>query len=222
MSHIVLSGDDKKLTIKTLDFWQKVIDVFLKQRGALDGQFPEATFCKELKRIIQFDKITIKKCIQDILNNLSKIGCLTVFVHILTKQSDIELKNIAQNYLEHFISLIKKYNIIPSTDSDILTKCLSPISTLEDFEDNLFSSPLSPTALLSYLESTDTSFPQSFSTYMEDSCNNNNSVLKCNEIITTNDFLKLVYQDFSGTNTRFDSKDNFDNILDQILSNSTI
>lgn len=199
MTYTVLYSEDKNLKIKALDFWRKVIEVFLKRQGMLDGQFPEATFSKELKRIIHFDKKTIKHCLLDTLNKLSRVGCLAIFIHILSKQSDIQLYTTAIHYLEDFISLIKKYNITPAVDADPFASSAKPISFFIDFEENSFIIPVSPAS--NYLD-----FAYSY------------SALEYRKIVPTNDFLKFVY-DLSDVNTKIQSNNDLDDLLDQILSN---
>lgn len=225
MTHIILFSDDKNVKTKALDFWRKVIDVFLRHRGMIDGQFPKTTFSRELKRIIHFNKKTITNCLCGILNSLSEIGCLTIFVHILTKESDVIIRSMAKNYLEDFILLMRKYDITPSdiNNNNQNSTYLSPLPRLVNFEKHVFGNRFSPFSLLSCLEPEQTPSTSLCSAYTERtaySSRNDENILPYHKIISASVFLKFVYEDFANINLTNQTEDDFDHFLDQIL-NST-
>lgn len=118
MTYAVLEDDFLSVKTNGLLFWKKVIDQYLKNEGMIDGEFPEATFSKELKKIITFDQLQIRKCLYKVLCKLSEIGCLTVFLYALNCETNEHLVKVALDLLKPFLLLCKNnFYLPPSTDN---------------------------------------------------------------------------------------------------------
>lgn len=232
MSHLIFTSNEKKLKLKVLDFWHKVIDMFLRRFGIVDYHIPEATFSKQLKRIIHFNRQTIRNTFHSILSDLNQVGCLAIFIHIFSEENDFEICSATKNCYEGLIQLLKEHTISYYTsnvgnysdsslpfdfvqsakdvDVDSLSRSPSPMSFISDFESIDFQE-------LGVLDNSDLSSYSAVS-------NDTDCDLKGRQIISLNDFLKFVYSDFDVRYADIQFKANyskdFDRLLDEILSQS--
>lgn len=222
MSHLILADIENELKIKALDFWHKVIDVFFRRQGIVDGQFPQATFSKQLKRIINFDQRTIRQYLQNILVDLSQVGCLAIFIHIFRKEQNVDICFATKICYQELIDLIKQHRITVSdtSASDSFNSVSTSISSSTDFS----SPPLSPVSFISDFESIDVqelgvldnSVLESYFAVTDD------CVLKGRQVVSPNEFLRFIYNEFDSCFAKIrkkaDNENNVDRFLEKILS----
>lgn len=222
MAHLIFQNTNGRLKIKVLEYWQKIIDVTLKCEGMVDGKFPEATFSKQLKRIIHFDRPEIRKRVYSALNKLSDNGCLAVFVHVIKKETNVKICETALECFGGLINLLKKYDITSSYSSSSSNsppfEYTSPVSNLSALLD--LDSPADPMT---------TDFESIEIQDLEPSGDQNTKDLHAvqkietviDNVISSNDFLKFVYEELenyiSEVKNRTKNDDDFFIFLDEIL-----
>lgn len=213
------SEKNRQVKIAIMDFLLKVINVVLKKQGMIDGSFPEATFSKELKRIITFNKTKIRSCLSNALSELSINGCLAAFVHVLKNETDSKVFEAAEKNLLDLINLLNKYDV-QSYD-------------LKEEEEYLNSPSCSSPSLLSGIPS-----PAIFSVESEDldslsveelldlNCPDLMSQQEIDDMdemekVSPNGFFKFVKLEMDHCKTRFKTKTksevSIDGLLDSIL-----
>lgn len=228
MSHVMFDNSDKHLKTQTLVFWHKIIDVAFRRQGIEDGHFPEATFSKQLKRIIHFDRQTIRNALNSILNDLSQNGCLGIFTHVFREEQDFDICNAAKVCFENLTELLKKYNISysTSTSSDYYGSPFHSMSPDTDFSGGSLSPPMSPVSFISDFESINVEELEMLdnSILSSNEVVNSECILKVRQVVTPYEFLKFIDSDFDPYYTKIklkaDGQNNLDNILDQILLKS--
>lgn len=114
MIYAILKDADKAVKLTALSFWDLVIRKQLEHEGMIDGGFPKNTFSKVYKKIITFDDATIAMCLLRVLQRVSELGGIYVFLHIFQTEIDEEIINAAIKYITRFADLLSKYNIVSS------------------------------------------------------------------------------------------------------------
>lgn len=217
MLRILKSERHRRVKIALIDFWQKVINVVLKLQGMIDGEFPEATFSKALKRIITFDKPKIKSCLSAALMELGKNGCLAAFMFILRQKNDHEVCEAAEKNLIQLIDLLHKYKLndcdMKENDFDSHSNCGSPYN---------FNGVLSPS--MSLLEPTDLDSLEIEKFWDTDFVlpnQHSNDGLKKSDDNSSDEFLKFVNLEMDQHRNRHKAKanpqDDLDSLIDYIL-----
>lgn len=67
-----------EVKVNALQFWRHFIKSHLTDQGMLDGSFPNVTFSKEHRKIVQLNETEIKRRVNKALDDLSKQKCLGV------------------------------------------------------------------------------------------------------------------------------------------------
>ena len=71
-----------EVRVNALYFWDNFIKSHLTDQGMLDGSFPNVTFSKEHRKIVQLNETEIKRRINKALDDLSKQNCLGVSQYV--------------------------------------------------------------------------------------------------------------------------------------------
>lgn len=110
-----------------IHFWRIFICRQCSQQGMIDGKFPNVTFSIEHKKIITLNEREIGKRIKLILNELSRMGILGIFLTCLNDDCDLEVVKSAIATLKILVESLFKYNYsdnkqnMPSSSSSIMT-----------------------------------------------------------------------------------------------------
>lgn len=210
---------NRQVKIAVINFLLKVINVILKEQGMVDGSFPEATFSKELKRIITFNNKKIKTCLSNAVGELSSNGCLAAFVHVLKKETDSKVFEAAETNLIDLINLLKKYevNFYDYYDEKEYQNspyyCSSPSILSEIPSPAMFPSESDDLDSLSVEELLDMNFSDCMSHHSFD----NEGEM---EQISPNEFYKFLELELNQCKNRFKIKSqslSIDGVLDSIL-----
>lgn len=105
-----MTEDDSTIRRNVLRFWNNVVDVHLADQGMTDSDFPEATFSKELKKIIILNEKEIRKRLVKVMYQLSDIGCLAVLLDA-TGDSDVRVVALVEKILGKLMTLLEKYKV---------------------------------------------------------------------------------------------------------------
>lgn len=214
MKRMMLTDKNQQVKIAVMDFWMKVVDVILKKHGMMDGSFPKVTFSKELKRIITYNKQTIKSCLSKALNELSDTGCLATFVFVLKHETDYKVYQVAEKHLDKLTDLLIKYKMssrdLGEASFNSHAYCTSPNPSI-----NGILSPASSVDLnsLEVEELLDSDYTMTISR-----CDDARGNL---DRISPNEFLYFIYSEMdqckSRHNTHLKSEDDLDSLLENIL-----
>ncbi|XP_060532230.1 uncharacterized protein LOC132705583 isoform X2 [Cylas formicarius] len=130
MEQVACTDKDAQVQSNAIRFWEIVIQKHLTKQGMVDGEFPEVTFSKELKKIVTITVYEIKKRLIDALNQLSYIGCLAIFVDIIqSKGTSQEVFTTALDVVTNFHELLRKYQIT----SEVIEESLTTSTASESF-----------------------------------------------------------------------------------------
>lgn len=122
-----------EVKVRSLDFWDKVIQNHLQHQGMIDGHFPSVTFSREHRKIVKLTDSEIRKRLYKVLSQLSVIGCLGVLVSAIKDDCDIEVSKTAVRITQTLADLFKKYGL----------RCDVSIPTSPQFIENGMSSAIS-------------------------------------------------------------------------------
>lgn len=78
MANVVLSDLHWEVKVNALNFWELIIEHQMNDQGMIDGVFPQVTFSKEHRKIINLTPATIQERLRKVLVGLSQNGCLHV------------------------------------------------------------------------------------------------------------------------------------------------
>lgn len=106
--------NDLHWEVKTsvLAFWKIVITRQFHQNGVIDGGFPAVIFSKQHKKIITLTQKEILNRLDNILNELSALGCLGVLLECLNDDCDLEVLKIAVAIIKDIMAFLSKYNYL--------------------------------------------------------------------------------------------------------------
>lgn len=71
-----------EVKVNALEYWRHLIASHFTDQGMLDGSFPNVTFSKEHRKIVQLNETEIKRRINKALDDLAKQNCLGVSQNI--------------------------------------------------------------------------------------------------------------------------------------------
>lgn len=111
---------------KAIEFWDAVICECLKNQGMIDGKFPDVTFSKEDRKIVQLNENEIKKRLNKVLMELSVNGCLAILITAIEEDQDIEVIEKAVDVTKTFTALLEKYKLkdkLPASASPCQNDC---------------------------------------------------------------------------------------------------
>ncbi|KAF7267539.1 hypothetical protein GWI33_019245 [Rhynchophorus ferrugineus] len=111
MTHATIADLHWEVKLNALSFWSRTVENLLINQGMIDRTFPTVTFSKEQKKIVTLDDNEIRKRLVKVLNQLSEIGCLSVFKNVIGEEYDLEVLNRAVDLTKKFFSLLKRYKI---------------------------------------------------------------------------------------------------------------
>lgn len=95
-----------------LDFWDEVILECLKNKGMIDGSFPEVTFSKECRKIVTLTENEVQRRLNKVLIELSTNGCLTVLMGAVQDDCDVDVVEKAVVVTKKFVKLLNKYKVV--------------------------------------------------------------------------------------------------------------
>lgn len=108
MSQSVTKDRHAGVRRNALQFWSGVIEKHLLAQGMTDNAFPEATFSKELKKIVILNEMEIKSRLAKVLCQLSANGCLAVLVDA-SRDADHTVCEEVRKILRNLVNLLKNY-----------------------------------------------------------------------------------------------------------------
>ncbi|XP_035433328.2 uncharacterized protein LOC118264799 [Spodoptera frugiperda] len=100
-----------EVQISALKFWRAVYHSLLTGQGMLDGNFPPVTFSRETRKIVTLNEAEIQRRLIKILEELSAIGCLTVFVTLLHDQTEVGIMEATLNIAQELYDILKRHNV---------------------------------------------------------------------------------------------------------------
>lgn len=127
MASSALTDFHWEVQISALNFWKRVICSLLNGQGMLDGTFPPVTFSRETRKIVTLNEAEIQKRLLKILDELSAIGCLTVFVTLLHDQTEVCIMDATLNIAQELYDILKRYNVL-----ELLTPNPGEITSVEE------------------------------------------------------------------------------------------
>lgn len=111
MASSALADFHWEVQISALNFWKRVYHSLLNGQGMLDGNFPPVTFSRETRKIVTLNEAEIQKRLIKILEELSAIGCLTVFVTLLHDETEVCIMDATLNIAQELYDILKRYNV---------------------------------------------------------------------------------------------------------------
>lgn len=134
-----------EVKVRSLDFWDKVIQNHLQHQGMIDGHFPALTFSREHRKIVKLTDSEIRKRLHKVLSQLSVIGCLGVLVSAIKDDCDIEVSKTAVKITQSLADLFKKYSLgcdvsvptSPQPTENGMSSAMSSVSSGISFEDSM-------------------------------------------------------------------------------------
>lgn len=132
MSYAAMRDSFPKVKIRALQFWRYITEYYLTLQGMLDGEFPEMTFSKKFKRIVQLTDEEVAKRLLNVLDDLSENGCLAVLVSTL--QDNSEVQTAVMDIMGDFINKLERYGItsISGKNKSLIKKTIEADIDLED------------------------------------------------------------------------------------------
>ncbi|CAG9824587.1 unnamed protein product [Phaedon cochleariae] len=231
MHHAVIADLHWETRVNALQFWKNVINRHLFQQGMIDGDFPEFTFSKEKRKIINLNEVEVKMRLIKVLNQLSENGCLSAFQFALQDDCDLEVTKYATDAVNDFVLLLKKYRI---TTCDVSTD--TTISKPSHHSPQPDTSKSQPNRNFASVNSSCSSSNDSVMDEVLDSLDANllesifNSLdqppddfveMQGRRMLSPNKFLESVYSDLAyhveQKSNWIESIDNFNSLLDDIL-----
>ncbi|XP_051174019.1 uncharacterized protein LOC127289847 [Leptopilina boulardi] len=100
-----------EVKVNALQFWRHFIKSHLTDQGMLDGSFPNVTFSKEHRKIVQLNETEIKRRVNKALDDLAKQKCLGVILQCLKDDSDFEVCKETAKIISRLKTFLVKYKI---------------------------------------------------------------------------------------------------------------
>ncbi|KAL3273965.1 hypothetical protein HHI36_015387 [Cryptolaemus montrouzieri] len=226
MSSAALDDLYWEVRLSSLSFWNKQIEQKLKDQGMVDDEFPKCTFSPESRKIITLTDEEIKKRVLRVLDELSKIGCLTVLKHAISEDCDLQVSKRGLEVSKKLVDFIEKYKVIGNNSLEEM----GPPSN-----DSCYSSIVSPTPSPSR-QNSDNIIEQilrnSDATLLRDVYRPDNDYISSSvngigtpyrHLVTTGEFLNFTRQNFKSlVNDRekwLNSLDSLSSLLNDMLQN---
>lgn len=224
-----------EVKVNALQFWRHFIKSHLTDQGMLDGSFPNVTFSKEHRKIVQLNETEIKRRVNKALDDLSKQKCLGVILQTLRDDSDFEVCKASAKIICRLKTFLVKYKInepfpvvVSPKDSAILdTTYVRPVNL--DNCDTEKTKNDSSNVIDDIVSKNDTSLLSAIyenSMKMDDEQNDEGEKQTLNSIanVTRQDFLKVILE--TDIDAYIEEKNSwlttytnsFDSVLDDILT----
>ncbi|XP_072400780.1 uncharacterized protein [Diabrotica undecimpunctata] len=241
MNHAVVADLHWEVRVKALKFWKNIIDEHLTQQGMIDGSFPSVTFSKELKKIVTLSNLEVEKRLVRVLNELSQVGCLSVFYEALQDDCDIEVSKTATNTIKEFVDLLKNHQVTvqslqvhtptpttpvsPVTEKVVFPPVAAPQIEVDDFIMPTAPStpqyaPISDSILEDILDTRDLNLLETVFNKLDEPSFKNIDIKK-RQALKPELFLNLVYTDLERRLVEKsqwrEQTDSFQSLLDDIL-----
>ncbi|XP_011314951.1 uncharacterized protein [Fopius arisanus] len=100
-----------EVKVNALNFWKHFIKSHFTDQGMLDGSFPNVTFSKEHRKIVQLNDCEIKRRLNKALDDVAKQRCLGVLLVTLKDDSDFEVSRSAADIIKKLQIYILKYKL---------------------------------------------------------------------------------------------------------------
>ncbi|XP_071444768.1 BRCA1-associated ATM activator 1 [Hetaerina americana] len=117
---------------KALNFWKAVTEKKLADLGMIDGTFPYITFSKMDRKIVTLDPPKVKELIQNVLEDLSQLGCLRALL-LAIKDCDLNVARTAVSHLSYLRTISLQNGLIPEDSLERKSStCISQNSSSTD------------------------------------------------------------------------------------------
>ncbi|KPJ17653.1 hypothetical protein RR48_07141 [Papilio machaon] len=114
MAKVALNDLHFEVQTAALNFWRHAIKRLCLDRGMVDGNFPTVTFSKEKRKIVVFNDNEIKKQLNNIMNDLSSIGCLNVLDKCLDIEQNVAVIEEAYKIVTELKVVLDNYKFSPT------------------------------------------------------------------------------------------------------------
>ncbi|XP_026271970.1 uncharacterized protein LOC113202106 isoform X5 [Frankliniella occidentalis] len=128
MANVVLSDLHWEVKVNALIFWKLMIERQMNDQGMIDGVFPQVTFSKEHRKIINLTPSVIKDRLRKVLAELSQNGCLHVLVEAIRKDEDLEVVKRASEIISYLSVVLEKHGLLDRKNNMSLTPTPSEAS----------------------------------------------------------------------------------------------
>ncbi|XP_034249163.1 uncharacterized protein LOC117650022 isoform X2 [Thrips palmi] len=112
MANVVLSDLHWEVKVNALNFWQLIIDHRMNDQGMIDGVFPQVTFSKEHRKIINLTPAAIQERLRKVLVELSQNGCLHVLLETIQKDEDLEVVKKASQIITSLSGVLERHGLL--------------------------------------------------------------------------------------------------------------
>ncbi|KAG4077805.1 hypothetical protein HA402_011234 [Bradysia odoriphaga] len=131
LAYCAVSDLHWEVKTSVLAFWKIVITRQFHQHGVVDGGFPAVIFSKQHKKIITLTQKEILSRLDNVLGELSALGCLGILLECLTDDCDLEVLRIAIAIIKDMMAFLNKYNYLESnTLSETVTTENGPATSV--------------------------------------------------------------------------------------------
>ncbi|CAB3378906.1 Hypothetical predicted protein [Cloeon dipterum] len=100
-----------EVKVGALLFWETVMKQQLTAQGMIDGKFPDVTFSSTTRRIVTLDKREVQSRLQQVLNELSRVRCLSVLLSALD-DPDLHVVRKAAEIVKHFLLQLDEHGLL--------------------------------------------------------------------------------------------------------------
>lgn len=183
MTHSVTNEDNADVRKNALQFWSNIINKHLSLQGMTDNDFPEATFSKELKKIVILDETEIKKRLVKVMYQLSENGCLSI-LRIASEDSSTKVIATVEKIVRKLLDLLYKYEV-SVTDLEKAENTYSIKLNNKELLENMLSKKVSSRKVL---------IPKQFLDSMND------FLYPCQNIIEKRDGIKIILDQLMASN----------------------
>lgn len=112
MANVVLSDLHWEVKVNALNFWELIIEHLMTDQGMIDGAFPQVTFSKEHRKIINLTPAAIQERLRKVLVELSQNGCLHVLLETLQKDEDLEVVKKVSQIITSLSEVLERHGLL--------------------------------------------------------------------------------------------------------------
>ncbi|XP_050298848.1 uncharacterized protein LOC126737833 [Anthonomus grandis grandis] len=241
MTHAAIADLHWEVKCNAVDFWFSVFHQHLTEQGMIDCGFPDFTFSKEHKKIVNLTESEVRKRLIIALNQLARIGCLYVLKYACLEDCDLEVSKKACDKVAKLAELLKKYQV-PCDDideiqtSESMTDVVMDPSTSATVRDNQINSRGDEVVLPYDLAKVDSIIDELLNSndneFLKNLYNPNDQLrnpqiqLKKSTYLSPSEFCKFIYNDVENHSSEksqwLHSLHEFDSLLDDILKEYNI
>ncbi|KAK3931173.1 BRCA1-associated ATM activator 1 [Frankliniella fusca] len=112
MANVVLADLHWEVKVNALTFWKLMIERQMNDQGMIDGVFPQVTFSKEHRKIINLTPAVIQDRLRRVLTELSLNGCLHVLLEAICKDEDLEVVKRASEIISFLSVVLERHGLL--------------------------------------------------------------------------------------------------------------